>query len=369
MIQEVNMLKGIDISAHQKGIDLSKLDVDFVIVKVSEGYNWYDPMYAQYTKSILSLGKLLGMYHFARPTEENDPKIEAQYFIKIFRDYIGKAIPILDWEAENQHNTAWAKAWLDEVYEKTGVRAWIYMSESVVNSYDWSHIANHHALWVAKYRDYQIDVNYDTTNLGTFPSIKYWKNYTAWQWTSSGRLSGYYNNLDCNFFYGTEDDWKTFCSTMKHVSDSNSSSHIKLKYTIGIPVCTNRIWSSSTDTGCGFSGDWQGLITSVNEGAPHPYLIGDGIGWTDDASIDADPHIPQRTTQKNPSDEQHEKYQIGTSVCTSILATSSQGSTVYQGDWSGVITKVIPGAAYPYLLNNGTGWTNDQGIENDPHIP
>lgn len=64
------------------------------------------------------------------------------------------------------------------------------------------------------------------------------------------------------------------------------------KYKVGTPVCTGRIWVSSTDTGVGYNGDWKGKITRVIPGARHPYLINDGIGWTDDASIDSDPHDP-----------------------------------------------------------------------------
>lgn len=63
------------------------------------------------------------------------------------------------------------------------------------------------------------------------------------------------------------------------------------------------------------------------------------------------------------------KYKVGTVVCTNTLATSSTGGKVYKGDWKGTITKVIAGAKYPYLLNNGTGWTNDTGIDTDPHVP
>ncbi|MEG0527023.1 MAG: CHAP domain-containing protein [Longicatena sp.] len=63
------------------------------------------------------------------------------------------------------------------------------------------------------------------------------------------------------------------------------------------------------------------------------------------------------------------KYKIGTYVCTNTLSTSSMGGRVYKGDWEGRITRVEEGAKYPYLLNNGTGWTNDTGIDSDPHIP
>ena len=75
------------------------------------------------------------------------------------------------------------------------------------------------------------------------------------------------------------------------------------------------------------------------------------------------------TTPSNPYKDADGYYKVGTPVCTGILATASTGGKVYKGDWKGTITRVIKGAAYPYLLNNGTGWTNDSGIDNDPHTP
>lgn len=74
--------------------------------------------------------------------------------------------------------------------------------------------------------------------------------------------------------------------------NGTTASSAGCKYGVGMPVCTCRIWSSSSDTGVGYKGDWSGKITRVILGARHPYLINDGTGWTDDASIDADPHIP-----------------------------------------------------------------------------
>lgn len=54
---------------------------------------------------------------------------------------------------------------------------------------------------------------------------------------------------------------------------------------------------------------------------------------------------------------------VGDKVTTTKLATDSNGSKVYSGKWTGTITKIIAGRAYPYLLDNGNlGWTNDAGI-------
>ena len=204
-------LNGIDISKWQSGINLSAVKADFVIVKATEGIGYVDKSCDGFFQKALSLGKKLGFYHFARPTANNDPIREADFFYENCKGYFGKGIPILDWEAENKHNVAWAKKWLDRVYQRSGVKPVIYMSESVVNSYDWSSVANaDYGLWVAKYRDNNPDYNYNMANAGSRPRVKWWKFYCMWQWTSSGRLNGYNGNLDCDVFYGDGSTWDAY---------------------------------------------------------------------------------------------------------------------------------------------------------------
>ena len=204
-------MNGIDISNWQRDINLSAVKADFVIVKATEGIGYVDKSCDMLFQKALSLGKKLGFYHFARPTANNDPIREADFFYENCKGYFGKAIPILDWEAENKQNVAYAKAWLDRVYQRSGVKPVIYMSESVVNSYDWSSVANaDYGLWVAKYRDNATDYNYNMANAGSRPHVKWWKFYCMWQWTSTGRLNGYSGNLDCNVFYGDGTTWDKY---------------------------------------------------------------------------------------------------------------------------------------------------------------
>lgn len=207
-------LRGIDISMHQNGLDLSKVSCDFVIVKATEGIGYVDPLCDHFYQQAKRLGKKLGFYHFARPTAANDPIEEARFFYNNTKNYFHEAIPILDWEAENQWNTAWALKWLNEVKRLSGVKPMIYMSESVVNSYNWSDVvAGDYGLWVAKYRDNYIDYNYDMTYAGNAPSVKWWSFYIMWQWTSSGRLNGYGANLDCDIFYGDGAVWDKYANS------------------------------------------------------------------------------------------------------------------------------------------------------------
>lgn len=216
------VMRGIDISKWQSGIDLSAVNADFVIVKATEGIGYVDKSCDGFFQKALSLGKKLGFYHFARPT--NDPVREADFFYNNCRGYFGKGIPILDWESGNTSNVAWAKRWLDRVYQLSGVKPVIYMSESVVNANNWSAVAAaDYGLWVAKYRDNNPDYNYNMANAGSRPHVKWWKFYCMWQWTSSGRLNGYNGNLDCDVFYGDAATWD------KYVGKSTSTTKPQTK--------------------------------------------------------------------------------------------------------------------------------------------
>ena len=202
-------MNGIDISNWQAGINLSNIAFDFLIARATEGIGCVDKYCDGYIQQAIKLGKPFGFYHFARPT--NDSIREAEFFYNSCRGYFGKGIPILDWESGNTSNVTWAKRWLDRVYQLSGVKPVIYMSESVVNANNWSAVAAaDYGLWVAKYRDNNPDYNYNMANAGSRPHVKWWKFYCMWQWTSSGRLNGYNGNLDCDVFYGDRSTWDAY---------------------------------------------------------------------------------------------------------------------------------------------------------------
>lgn len=215
------VMRGIDISKWQSGIDLSAVNADFVIVKATEGIGYVDKSCDGFFQKALSLGKKVGFYHFARPT--NDAVREAEYFYNNCRGYFGKGIPILDWESGNTSDVVWAKKWLDRVYQLSGVKPVIYMSESVVNANNWSAVAAaDYGLWVAKYRDNSPDYNYNMASAGSRPKVKWWKFYCMWQWTSSGRLNGYNGNLDCDVFYGDQSTWDKYAGKTSSTSSKPS---------------------------------------------------------------------------------------------------------------------------------------------------
>lgn len=207
------MLKGIDISHHQRGITKFGKDVDFVIIKATEGVGYVDDQCDRLYQQAKKDGKLLGVYHFARPDLNNSAIAEADWYVKNIKGYLNEAILVLDWESGYLGNVAWAKAFLDRVKELTGIKPLLYASRSPINSFNWSSVANaDYGLWVADY-------GANTGEAGRKPEVKWWSFYALWQYTSRGHISGYAGNVDMNYFYGDAEAWRKYANASSKPAD------------------------------------------------------------------------------------------------------------------------------------------------------
>lgn len=214
-------LNGIDISGWQKGIDLSKVPCDFVIVKATQGVSFTSPTFKSQYASAKKSGKLLGVYHYAGG---GGAVAEADYFVSVVKDCIGEAILVLDWEGNQNPNFAsvsYAKSFLDRVYAKTGVKPLIYMSKSVCRAHDWSKVVSSgYGLWMAQYANnkttgYQSNPWTDNKGMGAF------KKALIHQYSSAGRLSGYSANLDLDIAYITKSQWASYAGEAKSTSSTS----------------------------------------------------------------------------------------------------------------------------------------------------
>ena len=141
----------------------------------------------------------------------------------------------------------------------------------------------------------------------------------------------------------------------------------------GITLHSTASWSDSTAAGVVKKGEVFTVVGRQLVDGVYMYKLKSGK-WITSAkeyvSFRTTLHGSTTQTTQAPKPAQPTcKYGVGTRVCTNTLSNDSAGSKVYKGEWSGRITRVIPGAKFPYLLNNGTGWTNDTGIDTDPNIP
>lgn len=198
------MLKGIDISNWQRGLNIASTGAEFVIIKATQGTGYVDPSCDVHYQSAKALGKKLGVYHYA---SGGDPIAEADFFVDNTKGYHNEAILVLDWESNqnarfNEH-ASWCLAFLARVYQRTGIKGVIYMSASVIRAADWSALVrNDYGLWVAGYPD-----NRNSWDIPDFPySISPWSFFALWQYTSSA------GTLDRNIFTGDQGAWDRYAN-------------------------------------------------------------------------------------------------------------------------------------------------------------
>lgn len=200
------MMNGIDISRWQKDIQLSRVPCDFVIVKATQGTRYVSPTFRQQISSAQSLGKYLGIYHYA---SSGGAAAEAEHFLKSIDGFIGKAILVLDWEGEqnaNFNNPSYALDFLNYVKRRTGITPFIYMSKSVCRQYKWD---ASFPLWCAQYKNqqpsgYQAQPWTDSKGFGAWDAPK------IFQYSSKGQLDGYSGNLDLDLAYMDGAEWLSY---------------------------------------------------------------------------------------------------------------------------------------------------------------
>ncbi|WP_407881682.1 GH25 family lysozyme, partial [Furfurilactobacillus entadae] len=205
------MLNVIDVASYQDGIDLTQVPSDVVIIKATDGTNYVNPACNAQYASAKAAGKRMGLYHFAEPG--TDAVTQARFFVDNVKNYLldEHALPMLDWEADAINlGPAWASQWLDEVARLTGASPMIYMSKATTNQYDWSPVARYYALWGAQYASSAPQYGFIADPWTDDNAWGAWGVPTVFQYSSTGRLSGWNGSLDLSMAYLDGDGWDKF---------------------------------------------------------------------------------------------------------------------------------------------------------------
>ena len=176
---------------------------EFVIIKATQGTSYISPEFKKQIKQADSLGKFLGVYHYAGG---GGAIPEAKHFLDVVADYVGKAILFLDWEWDqnpNMNNSEYAKAFLAYVKQTTGITPFIYMSKSVCRQYSWD---ESYPLWCAQYANYN-PTGYQENPWTDTKGFGAWKECAILQYSSKGRLPGYAKDLDLDKSYISGEEW------------------------------------------------------------------------------------------------------------------------------------------------------------------
>jgi GH25 family lysozyme M1 (1,4-beta-N-acetylmuramidase) len=188
-------MKGADLSHWNTVTDwnaIKKAGYQFCFIKCSQGTSFLDPTYKDRKSKIRGAGMLLGAYHFANL---NDPKEEADWFLKNVGDLQPGEIVILDYETyQNTDPASWCLTWLQRVEEKLGWKPLLYTYHGLLTKYNWKKVSDsNYGLWAARYglQEQEPNENYA-------PATGSWEFYAIWQYTSRGSVPGVVGYTDLN---------------------------------------------------------------------------------------------------------------------------------------------------------------------------
>ena len=200
------MLKGIDCSLWQGPVDWSAAIADgvqFAIIKATQGLKGVDQQLARNLSVLRMRGIPHGMYHYCQ-SESNQAADEADHFLNAIGPLQAGEFLVLDFElSTNVHVVQWCKNFLDRVYEKTGVKAFLYINLSTLQAHDWSPVASYgYRLFLARY-DNQPLIQPDETSAAKkwqFPQV------SMKQYSENGKINGIVGSADQDLFDGTKEE-------------------------------------------------------------------------------------------------------------------------------------------------------------------
>lgn len=182
-------LNVVDLSNNNGSKNIADYPADAYMFKATEGTGFVDKYCDPFVQQAIKAGKPFGVYHFING---EDWRTQTDFFLNNVRGYVGKGILVLDYEMYGRQGTGILKQMLDRIQQKTGIKALVYTSASVLFEEDFSEIVKaDYGLWVAAYQS-------------KFPAIKYWSNAVMWQYTSTP--------YDKNYFYGDKNTWKAYAT-------------------------------------------------------------------------------------------------------------------------------------------------------------
>jgi lysozyme len=208
---------GVDVSRYQGFINWSAVaaaGIQFVFIKATEGQSVVDPRFSVNWPGAKSAGILRGAYHFFRSAVP--PQVQADNFLTLLQGVDpAELAPVLDLELRKLDGTdAWdaiplsqrsglAVEWLTAVEQSLGRRPMVYLSPSfALEKLGGASALGSYPLWIAHY----------TAN--PQPRVPpAWLDWTFWQYTERGTVSGIAGTVDRNKFNGSANDLLALSAT------------------------------------------------------------------------------------------------------------------------------------------------------------
>lgn len=288
--------RGIDISAHQGDIDLSKLkgQIDFVIIRVGYGTKGtIDNKFTRNANLCRDLGIPVGFYWYSYALDVEGAKKEAQAMINAIAPYkdivkFGVWFDMEDADGYKKKNGMPSNQTLRqmcaafcEATENAGYYSGIYASESWFNNQLKGSEVTPYDKWVAQWPT----SGGKQTALNTSASKR--SDVHLWQFTSQGRFSGYSGNLDTNYAYLDNFPNPNSSTEPTTPAPEPSTPVTTQKFNIGDRVVINGslYTSSNAKSPAGSVSNKTTNITRYAAGAAHPYNTTGDLGWMNESDI------------------------------------------------------------------------------------
>ena len=185
---------GIDVSEWQRDINFEEVKnsgISIVYIKATQGTDYIDPYLEEYYNGAKANDLKIGFYHFLTARSNEEAILEAKFFASSINNYTADCKLAMDFEefgnlSVDEINSISA-TFLETVQNLTSKETIIYSDAfNSKNTFN-SSLANTYPIWVAEY-----GVNE--------PRNGNWTEWTGFQYTNSGRISGISGNVDRDFF-------------------------------------------------------------------------------------------------------------------------------------------------------------------------
>lgn len=263
------LTQGIDVSYWQNTINwdaVAATGIDFAIMRVSHGLGTYDTKFQTNWSESRRVGLRHGVYQYFSGSD--DPTAQAQLMLSemgAMQD--GDLPPTLDVEQGDNEGIPVAQmnaniqTWMDVVEGALGVTPIIYTGASAWGSMTGGADRRENPLWTANW----------TSECPYVPDP--WTDWTFWQYSATGSISGISTNVDLDVFDGSPaqlDDWAyhplSECSGTCLVAQTGET-----------------VVEEDASCACG-----EGAITSIDGHDGHAYTtpvdqtaatLDDGVSW------------------------------------------------------------------------------------------
>lgn len=191
---------GLDVSVYQGQIDFQALAdtvFDSVYIRAGEGGSLVDASLGENQKGAQDYGLDYGFYYYMTATSPLEAEAQAVHFVSLISDFAYTMRPAMDFEVFSGLTVAEsneiALSFLRKVEDLTGIRPALYSDAAQVEG-RWSAALSAYPLWVAAYSHLAEPETY------TLPSDSPWTDWSGYQYSDSGLVSGIESRVDLDLF-------------------------------------------------------------------------------------------------------------------------------------------------------------------------